>query len=242
MSTRVGRFLIVDDHPLFREALENSIRVAVPIADILEAATIDEALDVLSSNEVELIFFDLSLPGTAGLSGLIRIRKAFPSRPIVAISCHKDPEIVASAFFLGVSGYVPKSTAKDELVRSIGVVLRGSIYLPSCHRAIGNAGPFRARVQELLRRINDLTLQQLRVLEMVRRGLQNKQIAYELQICESTVKVHVSEILRKLKVASRTRAIVEISKIDFTNLTRDSCRGYAQEPSMANRGAVAWQR
>lgn len=214
----MGRFLIVDDHPLFREALENSVRLAVSDVDILEAATIDEALAALSSSEIDLTILDLSLPGTTGLSGLVRIRKAFPRNPIVVVSCHKDPQIIASALSLGVSGYVPKSTSKEELVRSIGVVLGGSIYLPSGYRTIGCADPCNGPVQDLLKRINDLTVQQVRVLELIHRGLQNKQIAYELHLCESTVKVHVSEILRKLKVASRTKAIVEMSKIEFANL------------------------
>jgi DNA-binding NarL/FixJ family response regulator len=118
-----------------------------------------------------------------------------------------------------VCGYVPKSASKDEVVRAIGVVLGGSIYLPSSYRMIGGAGLSKEPAQELLKRLTALTSQQLRVLELIHRGLQNKQIAYELQICESTVKVHVSDILRKLEVKSRTEAIVEMSKIDFAKLT-----------------------
>jgi DNA-binding NarL/FixJ family response regulator len=224
----VERFLIVDDHPLFREALENSVRRAVSNVEILEAATIDEALAALSSREIDLTILDLSLPGTTGLSGLVRIRKAFPRSPIVVVSCHKDPQIIASALSLGVSGYVPKSTSKEELVRSIGIVLGGSIYLPSSYRMMGRASLSKGPAQELLKRLNDLTLQQVRVLELIHRGLQNKQIAHELQICESTVKVHVSEILRKLKVASRTKAIVEMSKIEFKNLASDGSDRFAQ--------------
>ncbi len=107
------RFLIVDDHPLFREALENAIRWGAPAADIVEATSIDEALAVLESNEIDLTFLDLSMPGTTGLSGLVRIRKAFPRSPIVVVSCHQDSQIVASVLSLGVSGYIPKSTSKE---------------------------------------------------------------------------------------------------------------------------------
>ena len=213
------RFLVVDDHPLFREALEKCVHLAASDVEILEAATIDEALAALASREIDLTILDLSLPGTTGLSGLVRLRKAFPRNPIVVISCHKDPQIIASALSLGACGYVPKSASKDEVVRSIGVVLGGSIYLPSSYRMIGGAGLSKEPAQELLKRLTALTSQQLRVLELIHRGLQNKQIAYELQICESTVKVHVSDILRKLEVKSRTEAIVEMSKIDFAKLT-----------------------
>lgn len=213
------RFLIVDDHPLFREALENCIRQAVRDVEIVEAATIDGALDALSCGGIELTLFDLSLPGTTGLSGLIRLRRAFPATPIIVISCHKDPLIVASGLFLGASGYIPKTASKQEVVRSIHEVLRGSIHFPSCCRNAVVPDQFKHHpVKGLLKRLHELTPQQLRVLELIHRGCQNKQIAYELKICESTVKVHVSEILRTLNVASRARAIVEMSKIDFTSL------------------------
>lgn len=113
------RVLVVDDHPLFREAVGNSIRQAVADAEIIEAATIDEALDVLSCGGIELTLFDLSLPGTTGLSGLLRLRKAFPGSPIVVISCHKDLLIVASALF---SAYQVTSTSplrrKNSYARS----------------------------------------------------------------------------------------------------------------------------
>ncbi|MGQ0681500.1 response regulator transcription factor [Bradyrhizobium sp.] len=223
-------FLIVEDHPLFREALENAIRSATPEAEILQATSIDEAIEVLSSTDaVDLTLLDLSMPGTTGLSGLIRIRKAFPRNPVVVVSGHQDPQIVSSVLSLGASGYVPKSTSKEELARSIEEVLRGSIYVPSTYRAVAYARGAKGPAQELLRRLHDLTPQQLRVLDMVRRGLQNKQIAYELQICETTVKVHVSEILRKLNVISRTKAIIEMSKIDFANLASDSAAKRAQD-------------
>jgi DNA-binding NarL/FixJ family response regulator len=213
------RFLIVDDHPLFREALENCIRQAVRDVEIVEAATIDAALDALSSSGIELTLLDLSLPGTTGLSGLIRLRRAFPATPIIVISCHKDPLIVTSGLFLGVSGYIPKTASKEEVVRSIHEVLRGSIYFPSGCRNPVRPDQFKHHpVKGLLKRLRELTPQQLRVLELIHRGLQNKQIAYELKICESTVKVHVSEILRRLDVANRTKAIVEMSKLDFTSL------------------------
>jgi DNA-binding NarL/FixJ family response regulator len=225
----VKRFLIVDDHPLFREALEKTARLVASDVETFEAATIDEALAVLALREVDLTILDLSLPGTTGLSGLVRLRKAFPRSPIVINSCHKDPQIIASALSLGVCGYIPKSASKDEVVRSIGVVLGGSICLPSSYRMIGGAGLSKGPAQELLKRLNNLTSQQLRILELIHRGLQNKQIAYALQICETTVKVHVSEILRKLEVGSRTKAIVEMSKIEFANLTSDGPRKFAQE-------------
>jgi DNA-binding NarL/FixJ family response regulator len=216
------RFLIVEDHPLFLEALESAIRLANPDAEIIQAATLDEAIDLLSSSQpVDLILLDLSLPGTTGLSGVIRIRKAFPKSPIVIISGHQDPQIVSSVLSLGVSGYIPKSTSKRELASSIAEVLRGKVYLPDPYRNLAAMRRHGTNNGELLKRLHDMTPQQLRVLDMLRRGLQNKQIAHELKICETTVKVHVSDVFRKLHVFSRTKAIIEISKVDFTNLIGD---------------------
>lgn len=222
------RFLIVEDHPLFREALESAVCIANPEAEILQATSIDEALDVLASTHaIDLILLDLSMPGTTGLSGVIRIRKAFPKNPVVIVSGFEDKEIIRSVLSLGVSGYIPKSTSKRELADSIREVLRGSVYLPKRLLDVARTRRPKPDNLELLKRLHDLTPQQLRVLDMVRRGLQNKQIAYELKICETTVKVHVSEILRKLNVLSRTNAIIEISKIDFTSLAGETAKRHS---------------
>lgn len=223
------RFLIVEDHPLFLEALENAIRLANPGAEVLHAASIDAAIDILSTAPAfDLVLLDLSMPGTTGLSGVIRIRKAFPKTPVVIVSAHQNPKIIDSVLSLGVSGYIPKSMTKSELALAIGEVLQGLVYLPKDYRELAATQQPKLANRELLQRIHDLTPQQLRVLDLVRSGLQNKQIAHELKICETTVKVHVSEILRKLHVLSRTNAIIEVSKIDFDNLIGDTA---AKPPS-----------
>ncbi|MDN5000772.1 response regulator [Bradyrhizobium sp. GCM10027634] len=216
------RFLIVEDHPLFREALEGALQLATPEAVILQATSIDGALGLLSSTDgIDLVLLDLSMPGTTGLSGIIRIRKAFPRIPVIIVSGYQDPQIIGSALSLGVSGYILKSSSKRELAQAISEVLRGSICLPDAYRGLARPPRSGGPAQELLKRLHDLTSQQLRVLEMLQRGLQNKQIAYELKISETTVKVHVSDILRKLNVMSRTKAIVEMSRIDFVTLAAE---------------------
>jgi DNA-binding NarL/FixJ family response regulator len=149
---------------------------------------------------------------------VMRVRKAFPKTPVVIVSGYEDVQIVQNVLALGVSGYIPKSTSRREIADAIGEVLRGAIYLPRRYRDAAIARQSRIDNHQLLKRLHDLTPQQLRVLDMLRKGLQNKQIAYELKICETTVKVHVSDILRKLSVFSRTNAIIEIAKIDFASL------------------------
>jgi DNA-binding NarL/FixJ family response regulator len=235
--TTVTRFLIVEDHPLFREALEGALQMAAPEAGILQATSIDGALELLSSSsDLDLILLDLSMPGTTGLSGIIRIRKAFPRIPVVIVSGHQDPQIIAGALSLGVSGYILKSSSKQELAQAIGEVLRGSVCMPNAYRAVARPQRSVGPAQDLLKRLHELTPQQLRVLEMIKRGLQNKQIAYELKISETTVKVHVSDILRKLNVLSRTKAIVEMSKIDFETLATQDAPLKRERPQQDRQG------
>lgn len=175
------RFLIVEDHPLFREALEGALQMVAPAAEILQATSIDGALEqAAAAAELDLILLDLSMPGTTGLSGIIRIRKAFPRIPVVIVSGHQDPQIMSGALSLGVSGYILKSSSKQELAQSIGEVLRGAVCVPAAYRGLVRPQRAAGPAQDLLKRLHELTPQQLRVLEMLKRGLQNKQIAFEL--------------------------------------------------------------
>jgi DNA-binding NarL/FixJ family response regulator len=137
---------------------------------------------------------------------------------LLVVSSHQEAKIIRDALAAGIAGYVPKSSSKEELSGAIRDVLNGAIYLPPALRTAIEADQASRQEQELLERIRQLTPQQLRVLLMLREGLQNKQIAYELDVAETTVKAHVSEILRKLKVFSRTKAVVEVAKLDLSDL------------------------
>lgn len=213
------RFLIVDDHPLFREALRSALRLVHMEADIFEATSIEGALDVIAAQgDFDLALLDLSLPGTTGFAGLIAMRTAHPKLPVVVISGHEEPVLVREAMSLGIVGYIPKSAPRRELERAIGDVLKGSIYVPSEFLPLQSAGD--TNLQQILKRLRDLTPQQLMVLDLIRRGLQNKEIAHELKIAETTVKAHVSEILRKLNVFTRTKAVIEVAKVDYAALLR----------------------
>jgi DNA-binding NarL/FixJ family response regulator len=213
------RFLVVDDHPLFREALRSALRLVRTDADIFEATSIDGAIDVIAAHpDFDLTLLDLSLPGTTGFSGLIRIRTTYPKLPVVVVSGHEEPELVREAISLGIAGYIPKSTSRKQLAVAIGEVLNGSIYIPSQFLPLDGSKQSETSLQQIVKRLRDLTPQQLLVLEMIREGMQNKQIAHELKLAETTVKAHVSEILRKLHVFTRTRAVIEVAKVDFSAL------------------------
>lgn len=218
----MARFLIIDDHPLFREALHSALKSVYPEAEALEARTIAEAQDILAqSASFDLALLDLNIPGVQGFEGLLQIRTAWPRLPVVVVSGHEDNRIIREALSYGVAGFIPKSVRKADLAAAISDVMEGAVYVPASYEA----GPANEESQdraELVKRLATLTPQQLRVLQMLRQGLLNKQIAYELQVGETTVKAHVSEILRKLSVYSRTQAVIEVSKLDGTELFRES--------------------
>jgi len=210
-------FLIVDDHPLFLNAIRSAIHSGYPAAEIVEAASIAAAREQINTNEpFDLVLLDLSLPGTTGFEGLLELRTHHPKLPVVIVSGHEDPRIIHEAMTYGAAGYISKSVRQPELSAAIGEVMNGNVCLPK-----GYEPPSSEEAQhdaDLARRMSSLTPQQLRVLQMLRQGMLNKQIAYELRVGETTVKAHVSEILRKLNVSSRTQAVIEVAKIDFDTI------------------------
>ena len=215
-TTDAPRLLVVEDHPLFRAALIDVIRMTFPGAEILQATSIGGALDVVAGGDpIDVIMLDLSMPGTTGLLGALRVRIAAPKSGLVIISAHDDSRIVGSAMALGISGYIPKSTPKSELAEFIRRILDGAVCVPKRLLEAPTAKQARADAQPILRELSAFTPQQLCVLDMICRGLQNKQLAHELNISVTTVKVHVTEVLRKLCVRSRSEAIVKVSALDF---------------------------
>lgn len=216
-------FLVVDDHPLFIEALRLSLASAFPDARIVEANSIAKAKEAISANPpFDLVMLDLSMPGTVGFDGLIELRTQQPKLPVVICSALEDPRIVHEAMTYGAAGFISKSVKKAELAAAIRDIMSGSVYLPASYTAEA-AGQARS-ASGLAQRLALLTPQQLRVLMMLRQGMLNKQIAYELDVGETTVKAHVSEILRKLNVASRTQAVIEVSKLDFDAIVSEAGR------------------
>lgn len=213
-------FLVVDDHPLFRDALTLAIKTNHPNAVIKEASSIEAAKDLLAGGDrFDLVLLDLSMPGISGFEGFLELRSLDPKQPIVIVSALDDSRIVHEAVSLGAAGFIPKSARKPELAEAIENVMQGNLTLPKSYQP-----PPRdtSGAPDIGSRLSSLTPQQLRVLNMLRQGLLNKQIAHELGVGETTVKAHVSEILRKLDVASRTQAVIEVSRIDFDKLARSN--------------------
>ncbi|ACL59069.1 two component transcriptional regulator, LuxR family [Methylobacterium nodulans ORS 2060] len=214
--------MIVDDHPLFREALASAVRLAFPAAAVEEADGIEAACATLSRlRSVDLTLLDLTMRGVNGFDGLIAIRTRFPRIPILVVSGLDDPRIVREALSHGASGFVPKAAGKAVLTRAITDVLNGSIFVPEGVGAQEGEAP-RGGKPPIAQRIAELTPQQVRVLLMIRQGKLNKQIAHELGVGDSTVKAHVSEILRKLGVISRTQIVIETANLDYDHILSES--------------------
>ncbi len=205
-------FVVADDHPLFRKALRQMVETAFTTVEIIEAGNLDEVTDAVSARrgDIDLVLFDLNMPGVRGFSGLMFIRAQYPEVPVCVISASEEPATIRNAMALGASGFVPKSGSSDQIKSAIEAILDGDTWLPEGF----DLGSVEDEDTQLTRRLSSLTPQQVRVLMMLSEGLLNKQIAYELGVSEATVKAHVSAILQKLQVENRTKAVLVASRVE----------------------------
>ena len=205
--------LIADDHPLFRDALRQVVAEALPQAQIVEANNLAVAKSsVATCDDLDLILLDLSMPGVNGLSGLVDLRDLTPATPIIVVSASEDSNIIERAILCGASGFIPKSLPKQVMVDAIGEIMAGNVFLPQLDGDLSNHQP--SDVPDVLKRAATLTRKQRLVLSLIARGKSNKIIAYELDVTDTTVKAHVTAILRKLKVTSRTQAAIVAREIE----------------------------
>ncbi|MGO9701536.1 MAG: response regulator [Xanthobacteraceae bacterium] len=211
-ETQSHHLLIADDHPLFRGALREAVTGLFARAEIAEAGTFEEVSEILDrGGDIDLILLDLSMPGVRGFSGLMYLRAQYPSLPIVVVSANDDPAVIRRCMEFGASGFIPKTLGIEALRAAIARVLRGEVWTPPDVDLTRRSD---AETEALIARLSTLTPQQVRVLMMLSGGLLNKQIAYELGVSEATVKAHVSAILQKLGVESRTQAVIAAGKIE----------------------------
>lgn len=216
--TELSQVLIIDDHPLFREALSAAVSLAYPAARSREVSSIDDAIAMLEADrDFDIALLDLNIPGVHGFEGLLRLRTLHPRLPVLVVSGLENEQIVEEALTYGAAGFLPKSMGREVLATAINAIMEGDVYIPDGMQ-LGNESSEGAAKTQIIEHLLSLTPQQLRVLFMLREGLLNKQIAYELDVGATTVKKHVSEILRKLRVHSRTQAVIEVSKLDQDDL------------------------
>jgi len=203
--------IIADDHPLFRGALRQAVAGGMAAAEVDEVGSFEELTALLErSPDVDLILLDLTMPGISGFSGLIYLRAQYPAVPVVVVSASDDIETIRRSMEFGASGFIPKRFGVETLHDAIAKVMAGDVWIPPDIDLSVGGDPEIVRLRD---RLVTLTPQQVRVLMMLSQGLLNKQIAYELGVSEATIKAHVSAILQKLGVESRTQAVIAASKI-----------------------------
>lgn len=221
MTTQV---LIVDDHPLFRAALVQTLSDCMDDVSVLQARDLNEAFEHLNANDnIDLVLLDLHMPSNqgvssglnGGLTGLAHIRGQFPAVAVVVVSANEDPVVIRRALDYGAAGFIPKSADLSELSEALEAVFDCREWIPArLKRAVEEAVDAN-QIDDMAERIKTLTPQQLRVLEMVAQGQLNKQIADALGVQLRTVKAHMSEIFHKLNVRNRTQAGIAFRALDI---------------------------
>lgn len=204
--------LIVDDHPLFCDALSMTLQAVSGIRKVTTADCLKTALEALSSGtRPDLIVLDLNLPDANGLSGLVRLQNASArggtgSVPVLVVSSMADNRVISSVIHAGAAGFVPKHSQRDVFRNALETIEDGARFIPAGYVLLSETVD--DTQHDATSRLASLTNQQARILQLICEGKLNKQIAYDLSIAETTVKAHVTAIMRKLGVQSRTQAVL----------------------------------
>jgi len=206
------RIIIADDHPLFRTALGHAVNKVWPDADVIEASSAAGARAALQEGMADGLLLDLHMEDSNGLSVLMDLRQDFPALPIAIVSASEESRVYSAASQLGAAAFIPKSSGLEEMREALEAVREGDSWFP----------PSDAEEDDDLAKIASLTPAQRRILGAIRQGLLNKQIAYDHDISEATVKAHITAIFRKLGVNNRTQAVLLAAKLDVDQPVADS--------------------
>ncbi|WP_299171387.1 response regulator transcription factor [uncultured Brevundimonas sp.] len=206
----MDRIVLADDHPLFRAALRSAVDKSAPGSEVEECASLAEARAALvqAGAPVDLLLLDLKLSDSEGMAGLAAIRAEHPAVPVAVVSASEEPSVVRHALGLGAAGFIPKSTALPQMVEAITAILAGDGWAPEIPDVEDD---------DLPARVASLTPSQLRILEGLKAGRLNKQIAFDLGVSEATIKAHLTSVFRKLGVHNRTQAVILAKQMDPVN-------------------------
>jgi len=213
------KLLVIEDHTLVREGLVNLLAQVEDGVVVADRPDFESALALLDDeDEVDLILLDLALPGIDGFAGLDILRRRYPAIPVAVISAFDDLPTITRVMNLGASGFIPKSLSGVQVLAAVRQVLAGEIFRP---QGAGKGGYLDGAVARPPAGSGGsgigpaefgLTERQAEVLALLTRGLSNREIAARLELSEGTVKIHVTAILKALGVASRTQALVAVTR------------------------------
>ena len=217
------KILIIDDHPLIREALHHVLTVLDRKLDLLGAQNFAEAVAVADVNpDLKLILLDLGLPDIDGFDALAQLRERYPEAPVVVLSASEQPATVTRAIDSGAMGFIPKTSSNQLLIDALRLVLAGGVYLPlevlrqhpaTPGQALRGATEASRSGSTVSPHDIGLTARQASVLALMVQGKPNKLICRDLNLAEGTVKIHVTAILKALNVSNRTQAVIAVGKL-----------------------------
>lgn len=210
----MSTFLIADDHPLFREALQAALAPFFDDLRVIEADSLQNTLKAIKNHsDIDLILLDLNMPGAENYYGLTSVLENSPDTPILVVSASDNLESVNVVMHYGAKGFIPKSYSSRKMAHAIMSVLEGSKFIPE--KYIDSIGIHKPDMLQSIECVRDLTPKQLRVLKCLKQGKMNKQIADELFVTEATVKAHISAIFKKFNVTSRTQVVLLVDKLEL---------------------------
>lgn len=231
------RVLIVDEQPLFREALAMHLEAIYPGAAVFDAGSVAEAQGVLDMYaHFDLIVLDISVPEMDGIAWLRALREKSPDSKFVVMSCRDDPEVAKAIIGQGASGYIAKSAGAGDVRNALHLILAGEIYIsPSLLTGEVATNTHNDVIATPEKKLNlSLTPRQTEILRLLVEGLPNKSIATRLNCSGGTVKLHVSAILRALQVRNRTEAVQAVSRMGWL--------GFVKRGSVAETIGVSGRR
>lgn len=235
-ASRIQSILVIDDHPLYSDALAMALRHVFDGCTIRTATSLGEGVAQLGPEFApDLVMLDLKLPDVTGISGFLRLRERIPDVPLLVISALTSVEVVHALMEGGAAGFIPKDAETHELKAALLEIRAGGRYLPPAYRSVCRTAARKPRapsVQEISQRIAELTPQQARIMKLICAGKPNKQIAHELSLAEATVKAHITALLRRLGVQNRTQAAVLVESASLESgagLTESDARAFLSQ-------------
>ena len=203
------RVLLADDHDLFRQGVRRLLEGVSDLEVIGEGRTGEETVRLVEDLIPDIVLLDITMPGLSGIDAARLIKTASPRTGVIMLTVHADEEFLFEAIKAGAMGYLLKDASPDDLVRAIRLIYGGEgLLAPSMAAKVMREFARTREAKELAGVLNPLTVREIEILQHVAEGLANKEIAHKLSISERTVKNHLSNIMEKLHVNSRTQAAV----------------------------------